>query len=140
MSPDIVYGRRGGEPARLLLKEWEDADNSTWVTPAMVETIVDPVEKTLVGKFRLAYQRGKGSRKMVPILIPLSAVSGIKTLVEKRSSCNISSENPYLFPTIKSVDGHATGCQAIKSVCLLAGIHDTSKLTATRMRHRASTM
>lgn len=136
----LYNGRRGGEPARLLLQEWIDADNSTWITPAMIETIVDPVEKALVGKFRLAYQRGKGSRKMVPILIPLSAVSGIQKLVDKRSSCNISTNNPYLFATVKSVDGHATGCQAIKATALKAGIINPSKLTATKMRHRASTI
>jgi len=136
----LYNGRRGGEPARLLLTEWLDADASVWITPTMIESIIDPVEQALAGQFKLAYQRGKGSRKMVPILIPLSSVPAIHLLVEKRSQCNISSKNPYLFASLKSPDGHAVGWQAVKSTCIRAGIENSTLLTATRMRHRASTI
>ena len=44
----------------------------------------DPLEKVLLGKYHLAYQRGKGSRKIGPILIPVDVVDALKLLVEVR--------------------------------------------------------
>jgi hypothetical protein len=135
----LYNGRRGGEPARLLLNEWSDAETDVWVSPEMVEKVDDVVEKELLNTYKLAYQRGKGSRKMVPILIPMDSLAGIKKLVEIRSQCNIHENNPYLFATTSSIDGHALGWQCVNSTCIKANISNVRQLTATAMRHRAST-
>ena len=74
----LFIGCRGGEPARLLLPEWQDAEGNVWLSDEMVKRTDDPLEKVLLGKYRLAYQRGKGSRKMVPILIPVDSVDALK--------------------------------------------------------------
>ena len=66
----LFNSRREGEPARLLLREWQDAESNVWISDEMVER----VEKVLLGKYHLAYQRGKRSRKMVPILIPVKSL------------------------------------------------------------------
>jgi len=50
----------------------------------MVEHVDDPLEKVLLGKFHLAYQRGKGSCKMVPVLIPVDIIDALKLLVDVR--------------------------------------------------------
>ena len=136
----LYNGRRGGEPARLLLKEWIDAETDAWVSQNLVDCIKDPVEKLLIGKFKLAYQRGKGARKMVPILVPLGMVKAMSSFVKMRSSCDVLPDNPYLFASIKSTDGHAVGWQAVNSISIKAGVSNPSLLTATRMRHRASTI
>jgi hypothetical protein len=75
----LYNGRRGGEPARLLLTEWESAENDKWIDPQRVKKIVDPLEM-LVAKFKLAYQLGKGSKKLVPVLIPNDMIPAIVKL------------------------------------------------------------
>lgn len=66
----MFNARRGGEPARITMKEWEEAANDSWVDPQLVETVKDPLEKALFKQFKLAYhQAGKSSKKLVPILI-----------------------------------------------------------------------
>ena len=74
----LFNGRRGGEPARLLLREWFDAEKDTWFSQSLTAQVTDPVEQLLVCQFKLAYQIGKGGRKMVPVLIPNDCLSGLK--------------------------------------------------------------
>jgi len=80
----LFNSHRGGEPARLLLREWQDAESNVWISDEMVKRVYDPLEKVLLGKYHLACQRGKGSKKMVPILIPVDVVDALKLLVEVR--------------------------------------------------------
>jgi len=135
----LFNSRRGGEPARLLLSEWRDAESSAWISDEMSQRIDDLLEKALLGKYLLAYQRGKGSRKMVPVLIAVDITDAMKLLVQVRDQCGVSSENAFLFPTTKSADGHADGCQSVHTTCINVGVSEPEKLTATKMRHRAST-
>ncbi|XP_046583081.1 uncharacterized protein LOC124290425 [Haliotis rubra] len=51
----LYNGRRGDEPSRLLVKEWEDAIDGTWIPAHQVEDVEDEAEKYLIGQFRLAY-------------------------------------------------------------------------------------
>ena len=62
----LFNARRGGEPSRLLLEEWNDALNDVWYNNT--ETVDDPLEKFLLGRYKLAYQSGKRV-KLVPLLI-----------------------------------------------------------------------
>ena len=77
----LFNARRGGEPARMTLQDWSYAEAGTWIDPQLVEKDDDPLEKSLLNKFKLAYQSGKGSRRLVPILIPNDTVDGIRKLV-----------------------------------------------------------
>ena len=52
----LFNARRGGEPRRLLISEWKDAENSLWTGD--VESVEDPLEKRLIGRYKLAYQPG----------------------------------------------------------------------------------
>jgi len=58
----------GGEPSRLLLKEWKDAENDVWLPNSTINAIEDPAEQVLVGKFKIAYQAGKGKQHLVSLL------------------------------------------------------------------------
>lgn len=40
----LFNARRGGEPSRLLLEEWNDALNDVWYNNT--ETVDDPLEKS----------------------------------------------------------------------------------------------
>ena len=54
-------------------------------------------EKSLFDHYRLVYQSGKGSKKVVPLLIPLDTVNPIKKLV-KETKEDIAELNAFLFP------------------------------------------
>ena len=83
--------------ARLTLKEWKEAITYAWIDPNLVEKVDDPMEKHLLENLKLAYQSGKGSRKMVPVLITEDTVELITKFLCERSNCQISEHNVYLF-------------------------------------------
>ena len=76
---------------------------------------------------------------MVPILIPIDIMEALKILVNVRSSCSVDNGNPYLFATTKSASGHADGWKSVRDTCIRAGVSYPERMTATKMRHRAST-
>ena len=135
----LFNARRGGEPAKLTLKEWQDAEAAAWIDPQCIERVKDPMEKSLIGRFKLAYQPGKG-KKLVPLLIPLDCCDAIKKLIDLRTHINVNPLNPYVFPmTMNSLD-HASGWHCVHEVCEAADVQSPNRLTATKMRHRASTL
>ncbi|XP_069105781.1 uncharacterized protein [Argopecten irradians] len=136
----LFNARRGGEPSRLLLKEWEDAEKEEWIPRTAVESIADPLEKQLVGKFKIAYQCGKNISQMVPLLIPNDCTNGLRVLADTdvRKSVGIDPKNHFLFPNMQSSSEHIKGWHAVQSVCNSAGLQ--SMITATSMRHRAATI
>ncbi|GFO17231.1 histone-lysine N-methyltransferase setd8-a [Plakobranchus ocellatus] len=73
----MFNSRRGGEPARLTVNEWREAITGTWIDPNLIERINDPIEKYLIDNLKLAYQVGKSSRKLVPVLFPKDTLEPI---------------------------------------------------------------
>ena len=63
----LFNGRRGGEPARLLLREWTEAANGAWLDDQRSEELTETTMK-------ITYQSGKGSNHLVPVLIPEDTV------------------------------------------------------------------
>ena len=136
----LFNARRGGEPSRLLLTQWKDAEANTWIDQQLVRNVEDPIEKSLLGHFKLAYMSGKGTKYLVPVLIPMDVISGINKLVELRDDVGVNSDNPYLFANTQGSLQPVSGWQCVNEVCVAAGVQDLTKLTATAMRHRASTL
>ena len=131
--------RRGGEPARLLKSEWKDALNDAWVDSNRIEKL-SPLDQELFSDMKIAYQGGKGL-KLVPVLIPHDTVDALSLLCDEdlRKAAMIKSDNSFLFPT-KLSDDHVNGWYAINEICIKAGVTDPSTITATKMRHRISTI
>lgn len=129
----LYNARRGEEASRMLLKEYEDAVKGTWV-PKEVDIISDEAEKYLLGKFKIAFMRGKG-RKFVPVLIPCDLIPAIDVLLREREKFGINDTNPFLFAT-KHSRSHSSGWHAVAEVCRMAGLN--TNITATKMRHRIS--
>ena len=138
----MFNARRGCEPARLTLQEWEEAANDSWIDPQLVQTVKDPLEKALFEQFKLAYQAGKGSKKLVPILIPIDTVKPIMKLIEQRIEVEISDDNPFLFDNTGTSLDHAVGWQCIKAVIKMmgSGLEKPDLLIADKFRHRLSTL
>ncbi len=130
--------RRGGEPCKLKLKEWADAESGAWIDKQMVQTIHDPLQKALLDKFKLMYQAGKNN-KLVPVLTPLDTIDGIKKLVEVREAAGANTQNPFLFANTENSLTHVDGWPCVKDVCKKANVSNPELITATRFRHRAST-
>ena len=74
----LLNARRSGEPARLTLREWNDASRDAWIDPQLTEQIEDTQERLLLKDMKLAYQAGKGSRKLVPVLFPKDILESIQ--------------------------------------------------------------
>ena len=138
----MFNARRGGEPARLTLEEWKEAANDAWVDSQLILTIKDPLEKALLNQYKLAYQAGKGSKKLVPILIPNDTLKHIEKLVESRADVDILESNPFLFANTGSSMDHVIGWQAIKFVIKMMGadLEKPELLIADKFRHRMSTL
>lgn len=130
----LYNARRGEEGSRLLVGEWVDAMNETWVPKENIEQVQDDAEKFLVGQFKLAYMAGKG-RNYVPILIPVDLIEAIKLLNLNRKAFGIVKSNIFLFAT-KSSKSHCSGWHAVAAVCDATGV----SVNATKNRHLASTV
>lgn len=134
----LFNARRGGEPSRLLMREWADADNNVWLPEDSTAQIDDPAEKVLVGMFKVAYQAGKGSQHLVSLLIPHDCLEGMRILTnaEIRSNAGVLKSNPFVFASTQSSTDHVSGWHATNDICVKVGV---KSVTATDMRHRVST-
>jgi hypothetical protein len=135
----LYNARRGGEPSRLLVSEWNDAVNNVWLPLSTIANIEDPAERCLAGKFKIAYQSGKGNSHLVPLLIPADCISAMHIIAdsEVRKRAHVLESNQFLFANTKKSNDHMSGWQATEDVCTWA--HVSKKITATKMRHRVST-
>lgn len=129
----IFNARRGEEPSRLLLKEWQDAKDGKWLgSGKQLE------EEQYLSKYKLAYLHGKGKR-YVPLLIP----DDLETIMDKlsdpteRKRNGIKAENSFLFAT-KFSGNHCSGWHAVTNVVVCSGVD--IKINATTMRHYVSTL
>jgi hypothetical protein len=122
--------RRGGEPSRLTLQEWYDAKASTWL----------PLQGSNNCESKITYQAGKGQHHMVPVIFPPETISAVEVLAseEVRRRIGIRDSNHFLFPYTQQSDDHSVGTNELNKVCKKAGLE--KKVTATKMRHRASTL
>ena len=133
----LFNARRGGEPSRLVLSEWKDADNNEWIGD--VQSVKDPLEKHLLGRYKLAYQPGKRD-KLVPLLIIDDCWKALNLLCDPdiRKQASVDENNKYVFPNTQLSPLHVTGWHAVKKCCELAGLDN--HVTATSVRHYVATI
>jgi integrase len=136
----LFNARRGGEPSRLMLREWNDAENGTWISDTATENVTDECGQELLKKYKIAFQCGKGSKRDVPILIPQDCEPALKKLcdINLRRSVKVHPENIYVFASTNMSLDHIIGWNAVTMVSSLANVK--TKISATKMRHRASTV
>jgi hypothetical protein len=137
----MFNARRGGEPARLLMSEWTDAMNNVWIDPTNVVKM-NAVDQQLFHEMKVAYQTGKGNNHLVPVLVPSDTLQAMTILSDAavRVAAGIKVSNQYMFPCAQASDGHVSGWHAVSRVCRDARVVQPERLTATKMRHRASTL
>jgi len=130
--------RRGGEPSRILLEEWNTARTNQWIDRHVLESMSSEEKEKLLSN-KVIYQGGKGNGQLVPVIVVEDLVDVLNILANHdiRLNCGVHAENKFLFPsTGKSLD-HMQGSNSTSKVTLAAGV--TRHLTATHMRHRCAT-
>ena len=136
----LFNARRGGEPARLSISHWTDACNEVWFDRNRIAAM--PAEdQEYFNNTRIMYQTGKGVNHLVPVIVPEDTIPALTKLADPdfRQECGVNANNSYLFPSTVSSESNASGWHALNRACIAAGI-EPNKVTATKMRHYASTM
>ena len=136
----LFNGRRGGEPARLLRSDLNEAMADTWIDQNFIKT-VDQLDRVLIESLKVTYQAGKGNR-LVPILFPKDTIDALRLLTDEtlRSQCGISKENIYVFAPTKNSLKHVSGWHCLQDLCSDLELLSSSRITATKNRHRMSTL
>ena len=132
--------RRGGEPARLTLEHWTDAKDSGWLNEASLSRL-DQMYRKLFTDLKVVYQSGKG-KCFVPVLFPKDSIEAMNILTDPvvREAAGVATSNRYIFPHTKGSSLHVSGWHAVNRMCVASGVSDPSLVTATKMRHRVSTI
>ncbi|PIK43850.1 hypothetical protein BSL78_19292 [Apostichopus japonicus] len=138
----LFNARRGGEPCRLRQEEWKDAENGAWIDQKDVEKLDDELDKVLAKDLKIAYQTGKGNKHLVPILLPKDTIEPLRMITdqENRALAGVNTANPYVFPCTQDSLYHVSGWYAVHSVCEKLDLQRGDLLTATKNRHRISTI
>lgn len=136
----LFNARRGGEPARLKIKDLREALNDKWIDQQRIESL-DDLDKKLLSEMKIAYHPGKGG-KLVPILFPVDTLNALDKLIcqRQRRAAGIPTENVYVFASTKGSLRHISGWHCINSLTEELELQHKSKITATKNRHRVSTI
>jgi hypothetical protein len=137
----LFNARRGGEPSRLLLSEWHDAEAGSWFDQQRIQNQLDSVDSSLFHEMMLTYMSGKGNH-LVPVIIPTDCILAMKALAdpEIRSMASVSKNNVFIFPCTQESSNHVDGWYASHRVGVDAEVDDPQKITANKFRHRVSTL
>ncbi|XP_063419444.1 uncharacterized protein LOC134702479, partial [Mytilus trossulus] len=136
----LFNAKRGGEPSRLTIKEWDDAKDGVWLAETHKKKAKTSEELELFEIYKLSYQSGKSVCHMLPTLIPKDSWKAIQKLTDPqiRQMAGVKPSNIYVFPNIKGSNFHVNGWNSVNKVCKQAGL--TKEINATQMRHYMSTV
>lgn len=138
----LYNARRGGDPCRLDLLEWKDAEEGNWIEARDSSNVKDPLENHLLATTKIAYQTGKGPNRLVSVLIPEDCIAPLKLLADPmlRTTCGVHCANKYVFPFTQGSLDHLSGWQCLGTVAKEAQVECPNKITATETRYLTSTM
>ena len=126
----IFNAKRGGEPVCLQLFRWQEAVNGEWVDK-------DDIPNEFNGDtILIAYQTGKWSDHLVPVLFPPETLQATKFLTnnEVRKNAGVHNENPYSFTSTKNIKSNDIGWHSINNI--LKRLPLTGAVKATKNRYR----
>ena len=79
----LFNARRGGEPARLTIAEWQDAKSSAWISKHDVKHL-DEISKGIIDRLKVCFQSGKGVGKLVPIDVTRDVEPALNILADPK--------------------------------------------------------
>lgn len=136
----LFNGRRGGEPARLTIKDLKNGLHDKWIDHQRVDWL-DDVEKKLLDQMKITHFPGKNN-KLVPLFFPRDTIEPLWQLIDSnvRESNGIPSENEYVFASTGGSKRYVSGWSCINEICKLLNLGSSNKINATNNRHRVSTV
>ncbi len=121
----LFTARRGGEPSRLFVKNWTDAESDIWLDKQLLDTL-DPMDKKLANSLKIGYQGGKGLH-LVPVLFPQDCHNALRKLSneEARREANIPHGNMFCFPAFAQWTMYQDGmlCSEFAKMFQICQIH-----------------
>ena len=135
--------RRGREPSKLKLTDWEGVRDDRWKRRTDIEQLNDPAEKNLAARLKLCYVEGKkkkdNSNSPVPILFTSETAQAIDLLVQHRSQVGIADTNEYLFARGKG-QNYLVGWDTLQAISKQIVLKKPKPITPTRTRKWLATM
>ncbi|XP_065653738.1 uncharacterized protein LOC136080689 [Hydra vulgaris] len=130
----IFNARRGGEPVRLHLFQWNVALNGEWMDKQ------DLPEEFNIEQMFITYQTGKDSDHTVPVLFPPEYIKAMRYLTNKevRKNAGIPDKNQYIFASTQKSMSHASGWHCINKI--LIRLDKKGAINATQNWHRIATI
>ncbi|XP_065652453.1 uncharacterized protein LOC136079814 [Hydra vulgaris] len=137
----MLNGRRGGEPARLLINEFNQAVNDSWIDKQRLSNL-DDLEQSLVDHLKITYMCGKGNNHLVPIIIPPDTMPSLKKLADPIvcKEVDILQSNAFLFAITKQSEGYTSGWHSVHNIISVLSLKKPENIKATSNRHRVSTL
>ncbi len=139
----LFNGKRGGEPARLTLEQYEEMAKDKWIQKDDPRYRDDEYVQFLTQNMKATFQMVKG-QNFVPVYFPKDTFEACRQLAstEFREIGQVNTNNPYLFPAARHTSdlGHVQGNQALEFMCKEAKLPADASFTFTANRHRISTL
>ncbi|XP_066504003.1 uncharacterized protein [Hoplias malabaricus] len=133
----VLFNRsREGEVSSMTMTTFLSRDNAD--PPTDIDWALTEVEKQLCRHFYKIVIRREGARP-VPILLTLKMLRALQLLAEKRESCGVLKENPYVFARPSS-NTHYRSSDCIRVAASACGAKDAYALTCGKLRKRIATV
>ncbi|XP_065680452.1 uncharacterized protein LOC124806761 [Hydra vulgaris] len=130
----------GGEPARLLLSQYNEAVGDEYIDIHRLHEFNEK-DQDLIKSVKIAYMAGKGTHR-VPVIILADTLRALSIIsnINIRNKVNIPKNNPYLFACTRNSNSHTSGWNAIDSIVKTLPLKKTENFNATKNRHRLSSI
>ncbi|KAG5888311.1 hypothetical protein JTB14_015819 [Gonioctena quinquepunctata] len=132
----ILNRRRVGKIQFMLLSDFIKAKSAD--PNSDVFQVLSSAEQELSKLLKRLVIKGKKGRG-VPVLLTEDSQSSLDLLIELRDSCEINSDNPYLFPA-RTTAGHFRAHVLLKKYANIDGCEFVDSITSTRLRKHIATM
>lgn len=129
----LFNARRGGEPVRLLLHQWEEALKGEWDDR-------NDLPEEYHEEMLITFQTGKGADHLVPVMFTPCTHKAMVYLCNKevRVNAGVRGSNSYIFASTQNSDSHASGWHCINDI--LVQLDMKGIINATKNRHRVATL
>jgi hypothetical protein len=123
--------RRGSEPARLQITDWEERES--WIDTSKLQES----DKVLLSRYAVTFVMGKGDSH-VPVFFVRECRQAMDMLCDKdtRKMAGVSPDNLFIFAYTGLSYHGSIGYNEVRDVCEKQV--KVPVITATKMRHRAS--
>ena len=128
----LFNARRGGEPSRLTIRDWEE--RGKWFSRKQIEQM-SGIESYYFKELSVVFHPGKGNH-LISTFIPKDCRKAMDILCcsENRASAGVHPDNKFIFANTENSLDHATGWTATNSVLEASGIKSSINATVNRCR------